>query len=152
MSSISSLSIHEIHLTPSTVSKLLGCLQLALHETKCSAQLYIILEKLHIIRFTKKIRIQGSNFHGQLFRVWVWKRREKNWNIPFQAQQITARKYCKQKSQYTVKFALCTLRNKGVEVWKAMMFLMLGFYTERIRGQKVFTLFFLPSKLSRHSP
>ena len=37
---------------------------------------------------------------------------------------------------------------KGVEVWKAIMFLMLGFYTER---RKVFTLFFLPSKLSRHS-
>ena len=24
-----------------------------------------------------------------------------------------------------------TLRNKGVEIWKAIMFLMLGFYTER---------------------
>ena len=53
------------------------------------------------------------------------------------------------KSQYIVKFGLCTLRNKGVEVWKAIMFLMLGFYTER--RKKVFTLFFLPSKLSRHS-
>ena len=34
------------------------------------------------------------------------------------------------KSQYTVKFEFCTLRNKGAEVWKATMFLRLGF----IRG------------------
>ena len=46
-------------------------------------------------------------------------------------------------------FGLCTLRKKGVEVWKAIMFLMLGFYTER--RKKVLTLFFLPSNLSRHS-
>ena len=52
------------------------------------------------------------------------------------------------KSQYTVKFGFCTLRNKGAEVWKAKMFVMLGFYTER--EKKVFTLFVLPSKLSRH--
>ena len=27
-------------------------------------------------------------------------------------------------------FGLCTLRKKGVEEWKAIMLLMLGFYTE----------------------
>ena len=36
-------------------------------------------------------------------------------------------------SQYTVKFGFCTLRNKGAEVWKATMFLRLGFYTGRGR-------------------
>ena len=38
------------------------------------------------------------------------------------------------KSQYTVKFGFCTLRNKGAEVWKATMFLRLGFYTSIIQG------------------
>ena len=37
------------------------------------------------------------------------------------------------KSQYTVKFGFCTLRNKGAEVWQATMFLRLGFYTGRGR-------------------
>ena len=37
------------------------------------------------------------------------------------------------KSQYTVKFEFCALRNKGAEVWKATMFLRLGFYTGRGR-------------------
>ena len=37
------------------------------------------------------------------------------------------------KSQYTVKFGFCALRNKGAEVWKATMFLRLGFYTGRGR-------------------
>ena len=36
-------------------------------------------------------------------------------------------------SQYTVKFGFCTLRNKGAEVWKVIMFLRLGFYTGRGR-------------------
>ena len=53
------------------------------------------------------------------------------------------------KSQYTVKFGFCTLRNKGAEVWKATMFLTAGFLYGA--WKKVFTLFFLPAKLSRHS-
>ena len=52
------------------------------------------------------------------------------------------------KSQYTVKFGLCTLRNKGVEVWKAIMFLLNAGRINSIRsvGRR-----FSPSKLSRHS-
>ena len=135
MSSTSNLSIREIPLTPSTVSKLLGCLYLALQETNCSSQLYVILAKLHIIRFTKNIRIQGSNFHGQLFRVSGWRRREKkNWeyssSAPNKSRHVNS---ASKKSQYTVKFGFFTLRNKGVEVWKATMFLRLGFYTGRGR-------------------
>ena len=41
----------------------------------------------------------------------------------FSPKQTTARKQCRQKTQYSAKFGLCTLRNKGVEVWKAIMFL-----------------------------
>ena len=37
------------------------------------------------------------------------------------------------KSQYTVKFGFCTLRNKGAEERKVIMFLRLGFYTGRGR-------------------
>ena len=36
-------------------------------------------------------------------------------------------------SQYTVKFGFCTLRNKGAEERKVIMFLRLGFYTGRGR-------------------
>ena len=43
---------------------------------------------------------------------------KKNGIFLFSPQQIMARKQCKQKSQYTVKGGLCTLRNKGAEVWK----------------------------------
>ena len=69
---------------------------------------------------------------------------EKKWNIPLHPQQITARKQCKQKSQYAVKFGPCTLTNKGAEGWKAIKFLMLGFYTQR--GKKVFTFSTIKAK------
>ena len=52
-------------------------------------------------------------------------------------------------SPQQIKISGFALSEKKGEVWKAIMFLMLGFYTER--RKKVFTLFFLPSKLSRHS-
>ena len=46
-----------------------------------------------------------------------------------------------------IKFRALHSQKKGVEVWKAIMFLMLGFYTEL--RKKVFAPFFLPSKLKK---
>ena len=35
-------------------------------------------------------------------------------------------------SPQQINLGLCTLKKNGVEVWKVKMFLILGFYTERI--------------------
>ena len=78
---------------------MLGCLQLALHETNYGAQLYIILAKLHIIRFTKKIRIQGSNFHANSLESGAEEDEKKNGILLFSPQQITARKYVVKRSK-----------------------------------------------------
>ena len=63
---------------------------------------------------------------------------KKDWNIPLQppTNQIWG-------------FLIALSEKKGVEVWKAIMFLMLGFYTEH--RKKVFTPFFLPSKLNKQT-
>ena len=68
-----------------------------------------------MIRFTKKIRIHGSKTMANSLESEAEEDEKKENEIfLFSPQQITARKKCKQKSQYTVKFGLCTLRNKGV--------------------------------------
>ena len=58
---------------------------------------------------------------------------EKKKNSPSAPNKSRHVNSASKKSQYTVKFEFCTLRNKGAEVWKATMFLRLGFYTGRGR-------------------